>query len=609
MNAHIRYDLTERPEHTSDPEWYGVGAQVGKRANERSRRSDITAVVSETCGMGAPACFIPSIGELHLNRTLVPFGNVDDVNFHDALWRLEHAAAAGALEHEAAHARHSKFFSGAVDWEGDYDATRRMVDVIVTLEEPRIEANAIRNHTDARPYLRACAMEIVGSDFTIPDTPYGASMAAALFLARVDAGVLTKVEAKPFRDEILSVLHEPVLDTLEGLWKRFLVLRDEDFAGMAQIAREWLEALDIDPEEDDQEGLVAVVLVGGSGEGESEEGEGEGEGEGGSGEGEDGKGFGDRLDGEARKVAIAVDTDVAERRGAERAARRAAQRKADAERSKESEAPHRKAFPPSHGYSPDRHSHHVGSREPTKDERIAAARLARTLEQLDYRDRVVTKTTSKTPPGRLRGRAAVTEAAYRSQGQQYAGELWGGKQRKVVDSTPLTIGFLCDVSGSMGGAQEPLGSAQYVMATAGAHVDAKVATVHFGVGVHGIMPAGARQSKVHTYHAGDGHEAFKDGVLALDRELGLINGRGARLLVVLSDGHFVKSDHRAYAEAFVPLAISRGVAVLFLDFTGSFHSAYGGTHINCVGKSPVQVADLVGKAAAEQIRRIDKAQS
>jgi hypothetical protein len=233
--------------------------------------------------------------------------------------------------------------------------------------------------------------------------------------------------------------------------------------------------------------------------------------------------------------------------------------------------------------------------------------LARTLERLHFHDRVVIRRNTAVPPGRLRGGAAVAEAAAISEGRTYDGPMWRGKVRKVVEETPLTIGLLADISGSMGDAMGPVASTEWVLATAGAHVDAKVASVHFGSRIHGVLRAGKKRREVQTYGAHDGSEAFKDAALAIDRELNLLNGRGARLLIVSSDGQFVDSKHAKYAQQFVPLAISKGVAVLFLDFTGSFLTAYGATHIDVQGLGPSDVATLVGMAAAAEMKRLDRA--
>jgi hypothetical protein len=605
MGAHILYGSVKPSIATSDEDYYGVAAQAGEFCNMRAHRTDITAVIGKDAGHGAPACFVPSLAEMHLNTEVVDVGAPDKVDLSDTLWTLSHAPAVGALTHEAAHARHTSW--DPRNLMETYGATRKMIDVITTLEEPRIEAQALRFHPASRPFLRGCAMEIVGRDFQIGDTIYGASVAAGLLLARVDAKVLTKAETRTFRKDIVAVLGSDVLGVLEPLWQRFLRLRDDDYEGMVEVAAEWLEALGEDPE--DASDMAGASMMGESLPGDPGEGEGEGEGE--SGDKGEGSGFGKKIMAKVHEAETKIDGEVVEARGAERAERRAAERRADAERRKEGEREHDKAFSAStglHGYTPEGFAHYSHSRPPTSDERRAAKMLARTLERIDYRDRAVKKVTSVMPPGRLRGRMAVQADAYTEAGRDASDvEVWSGKRRTKVDSTPLTIGFMGDISGSMNAAMEPLASTQWVVSTAGSHIDAKVATVHFGDRVHGVTPAGVREKDVRLFAPYDGSEAFKAAALALDRELNLLDGSGARIVFVASDGVYVCGEDMNYARTWMPLAKRKGVAVIYLNFLGAMGSGVAGAQvINCVGKTPAEVAVLCGKAAVKELRKIDQ---
>jgi hypothetical protein len=605
MGAHIRYDKVESVTG-SDDGYYPVAAQVGKRANKRAIRSDITAVIGAEAGMGAPACFIPSLAELHINTESCDLGDPDKVDFSDVLWLHTHAPAVGAVSHEAAHARHTRWEQADLEEAG---ATPRIMDVIVTLEEPRIEACAMREHPDDKMFLRGVALEIVGKDFHISDTPYGAATAAGLLLARVDAKTVTRRETAGFRKDILAVLGKDVLGDLTTLWQRFLRLHDTDYAGMVHIADAWLTIIGIDPEDDGSD-EDSEPMAGGSmmGEGDPSDGDGDGDGDEGDSEGK-GSGFGKAIKGKVMIAESKVDGEHVGAAGDEKAKRRADEREADAARKREGEHEHGKAFRKGglHGWSPDGFAHYTGSRTPTDAERRAAKSLARTLELIDYRDRAVTKVKSMVPPGRLRGRAAVQAGAYAERGATTEVEVWQGKRRRKVDSTPLTIGFMVDVSGSMGSAMEPLGSSQWVVSTAGTHVDARVATVHYGSRVHAVAPVGFREREVRLFHPGDGTEEFRAGALALDSELNLLDSTGARILFVASDGHYVDDKDMAYSQTFNRLAARKGVAVIYLNFTGYVGGGTMGAAqvIDCEGKSPAEVATLCGKAAIAELRRLD----
>jgi hypothetical protein len=628
MTSHIKYGSLAKRIATSDDAWMPAGAQVGQYANKRAARTDITVVISATAGAGAPACFYPSLAELHLNTEAVPLGNPEKFDLTDALWKLEHAAAVGATEHEAAHARHTKW--DPRDLMETYGATRKMLDVVTTLEEPRIEAQALRWHPDSKIFLRGCAMEIVGKDFVIPDSRYGAAAAAGLLLARVDAGVLSKAEARTFRTDIVKVLGDETLAALEAIWQNHLRLRDDDYAAMVDNARDWLLALGEDPEDASEmvgESMMGEPMPGepgeGDGEGEGsgageggeggEAGEGEGEGSGGEGSESEGdskaEGFGDKIKGKAARAETRMDKEIVEARGDERYRRRVAERTADRERGKEAIRPHEAAFGKPGGltgYSATDFEHFAMEREPSADERRAAKSLSRALERIDFRDRAVTKVASVVPPGRLRGRAAVQDAANREKGIDSDVAVWQGKRRKKVESTPLTIGFMVDISGSMGSAAVPMASTQWVVSTAGAHIDASVATVHFGDKVHGVAPKGVREKSVRVFRPMDGTEEFRAAALALDKELTLLDGRGARIVFIASDGVFVADKDADYAATWMPLAAKKGVAVIFLNFTDNMPwGSYGAPVIDCHGLSPAQVATLCGKAAADEVRRMD----
>jgi hypothetical protein len=597
MSGHIRFDRESVPVATSDEGWYATASAVGQETNRAAARTDITAVVGRDAGHGAPACFVPSLAEVHINTDVIDLGNPDKVDLTDELWRLAHAPAVGAIRHEAAHARHTRFDPRLL--ESDFGATRKMIDVITTLEEPRIEKRSLDNAPRNKVYLAATALDIVGRDFKIADSRYGASMAAGLLLSRVSAGVLTEKQAAPFREAVLEVLDSATLAALQALWERFLRLFDTDYAGMVEIAAEWLTVLGEDPENTDD--LAGESLFGMPAPGEGGGGEGEDSGEG---------SLSAAVKGEARILSSEVDAGIVDKRGAERNKRARAERAADAERGKEAKSAAHEAFPSSagaHGYSPTSLAHHRSSRDPNSDERRAARTLASALEKIDYRDRAVSKVTSMVPPGRLRGRAAVQESAARSMGRESTAPLWSGKHRQRVDSTPLTVGLMVDVSGSMSTAMEPLASTQWVLSTAGAHIDAKVASVLFGERVYGVSKAGSRDREVHVFYPGDGTEAFRSGALALDHELNLLDAPGARVLLVASDGVFVDGRDKAYASTFIRLAMKKGVAVLFLDFTRAMHyGTYGASVVDCYRKSPVEVASIVGAKVAQQLRTIDQ---
>lgn len=585
--------------------WLGAGAQVGEFVNAVAGRSDLIAKVGAGLGHGAPACFIPSIAEIEVDASICLAGvDPSEVAIAEPKFKLARSTFIGAITHEAAHARFSAWVPATLH-KVYPDATQRVLDVFMVLEESRIEAQILLHDPDHRRFLNACAGDIVARDFKISDDAYGASMGAALLLGRVAAGVFTAAEVEGFREMIAEVLSEDVLTKLEAIWTEFQSLTfaptygDPGTTRGIQLAKDWLAALDI-PEEEATPNYSVVMGMPGE---EGEEGSGSGGGE--EGEGAPG-GLGEALADAAREHSMDADREnmgekrrlvAKEYREAKRgeAKRRAAAKEAAGEAFKDAD----KDGIPGHGLGGGSRSRLMESRLPTPAERSAAVRLARELEKAQYVDRARTKVAAVLPPGRMRGRGAVQREAERARGAILQAKAWEGSRKAHTDEPPVTVGILTDISGSMGMAEEPSASLSWVMAEATRRVHGKVATVLFGVKAHGIVRAGARQDRVNVYSASDGHEAFKTAFEALDGELDLLNAPGARVLVIFSDAHLVNDVHAAYAYKAMAWCKERGVAVVWINpnYEGSFSHNHGFGEV-------IEGNDLTAGVAVSKIGRV-----
>ena len=131
---------------------------------------------------------------------------------------------------------------------------------------------------------------------------------------------------------------------------------------------------------------------------------------------------------------------------------------------------------------------------------VRPRRWPATLEKIDYRDRAVTKVTSMVPPGRLRGRMAVQADALRRAGpglRPGRGLVGQAPQAGRLDAADDRVrGGHVRVDerghGAAGIARSGWCPPQ------GAHIDAKVASVHFGDNVHGVHAVrGPRARRAH----------------------------------------------------------------------------------------------------------------
>lgn len=618
-----RFDKTPR-------EWLKVGSQINELVNEWATRSDIVTFVGEGAGHNHPACFIPAIAEMEVNVSLA-FGEEMDPAFVGDLSKrsvqFDYPVAMGAVMHEAFHAKHStldllkqindhkdKFVKGLAMW----------------FEETRIESRAIAALPANRAFLRACALRLVIGDLK-EDEDFTArgiqafSQLILLTLARVDAGVLDAEDVEIIQDAAEKLFDADTLSKLRSIWKRAQSHSvDSDGEPLIRLAEEWVKVLedaDFDPKaEDEIPDWLKELLQQMVGEGQPQDGEGE-DGEGGGAGGESGE---DEQDGEGSgggglldRMADATETD-AQGEANEQAVQEVMEEIAKARDAAAAEAKdHReeagKMFSRGTGPGPAYTSSRlVRERQPEPSERAAAVALSKALERARYRDRVVIKKSSVVPPGRLNARKAVAAAEQKSRGASVTADPWRRKIRKHTEDPELTVGVLVDISGSMGGAMEPMASAAWVLSEASRRVQGKCAMVYYGNDAFPVLKAGQHLSKVQVYTAPDGTEVFDKAFRALNGALDLLNSRGARLLVVVSDLYYTgwEGERTTY---WMKRCLDAGVAVVVVPFEYEDHARgvvkkIKGRGVTVVPASltedVVGAAKAIGEAAVRQLEQV-----
>jgi len=547
-------------QRTTPPEWLGVGAQIGKLVNDWAQRSDLVAYVGERAGIdsGAPALYNPASAEVEVN-TAIAFGFVTPEQVGDLNQRnqqFEFPKASGAILHEALHARFSTW-----DMPKAMEAlTPEEYGALHLLEESRIEALGVRTYPQNRSFLRACAMEIVLADMSedaIKEMTQVRQVAhlLALTYARVTAGVLENDDVEPVRVLVDSTLSGKTLDALRTIWTKFQHLdARSDVERMYELAREWVQAVKEESEE----------------QGEPQPGE-----SGESGEGGAGEAFAEMI-----REAIEEALGNAEIGSAQEAQDQQTQEeyKEQAQSKQDKGAENRahqqvsgKVF--GTGTSPSESGSNSVLREsrmPTSEERVSAVKIAKALERAKYRDRVRIESGSVLPPGRVRSRVVVQGEAMRARGVTTPVEAFRRVQRKHTDDPNLTVGVMVDISGSMGSAMEAMASSAWILSEASRRVQGKTAMVYYGSGVFPTLKPGQHLDKVNVYTASDSTEKFDKAFQALNGSLNLLDGSGARLLVVVSDGHYTSDEHTK-AQEWIRRCASSGVAVLWIG-AGSYGS-------------------------------------
>ena len=410
-------------------------------------------------------------------------------------------------------------------------------------------------------------------------TTADAAHTAALLLARVDGGILTTAETAPVARVVETILGADLVAELRGLWREALDTADDDTDTMIDLGRRWCEAIGTDPDNPEPD-------PGTSGDPDPS----------------DGSGVPSPLTRAIGQAVANVARAVAKEPSPQDPAAAAAARRAAQDAAHEAhEATARTVFsgayhnPQGYGATAT-----AGTRAPTADERTAARVLARALSTAGVRERVAVKSTSPVPPGRLRMRGALAADAQRAAGATVTAEPFTRTTRLVVPAPPLRLGIACDVSSSMGHLRGPVASTAWILAHAGhrATVPATTATVIYGAHVRPITHPGTAPALVTEFEADDSSHDIA-AAAALDGALGLSRPGAARLLVIVSDGHY-DHDERAAGRTQVDRLRTSGCAVLWLT-TDPDDDPFDRVTVHKL-TSPTATAHAIGRAATTALR-------
>lgn len=551
------------------PEWLTVGGQIGEVVNNWARREDIVVFLGmKTEDTGAAACFNHQLSEMELDVE-VAFGAGTDPAFvgdlRDRSVQFEYPVAVGAILHEAMHARHSLWPRAVYSDASVANAEERLV--YKCLEEVRTEANGVRNFPENKSFLRASALHLVMDDMLTREEMLAQGhlhMAQLMILTagRVEAGVLEDGDVKL----VLEAAHEAYGEELVGKL-RMLMLQaanakaDTDYAPLLSIAREYLELLreaghDPAAGEDELSEAIKQLLQALGAPGESDAAS-EGEGESRDSGAPSGllQALAEAIEDAARQEGLAQEMQ-------ELSEEAAAKARAEAKEKAEQEDVASEVF--GRGTGPAGHqtrSRLVEVRPPKGPERAAAVSLSKDFERARYRDRVAIKRASAVPPGRLKMRSAMQGDIERLQGRMATATPWENTRRYHEEDPELKVGVMVDISGSMSRAMEPMASTAWVLSEAVRRVQGKAAMVMYGNDVFPTLSPGQHLDEVNVYSASDGTERFDKGFKALNGKMNLLNSRGARLLVVVSDLYHQAHEIEA-ARRWFDHCKRQGVAVL-----------------------------------------------
>ena len=545
--------------------WLPVGRALGKLCNEWADRNDLSVYLGKDGGQGrAPAFFDPATAQIEINSDIafgqVPFAQVGDLT--DPAQLILYPVAGGLSLHESMHARYT-----TADWK---EISERMDaaewDCFKNMEETRIEYYGTVHFPEDRGYLRAAVKSIL-----LGDDEWSPRLAFILLLGRHRVGVMDEEDVEKVLDFLLRQddWTESVIEDGLDIVAEFAMLEDWGVGLEAQIelAKQLNQLLPVDPPSAAEELLEAI-----------------------------GKALSAAEIGGGMEVIEAFDLEVSAQAEAEAAA---AAKRGDQNRNVANGT-----FRDIQGKDVPRPSELRSSREPTDEEWSAAIQLASALEKARYRERMYEDVLAETPPGRLhRGEAKRRDAAIAVGASPVGFTPFRARRYEDIDEPPLTVGIMTDVSGSMMTTMPAVGTVIWVLAEAVYRVgEATAAQVYFGQNVSVGLQKGEHAEQVRIWHGKDSSHRFNRAFQALDGELDLLNGHGARLLVVFSDGEYETAEETA-RDMWLRECTANGVAVLWLDrYDGdegrsAVEQAGVGAEYLVVGTQPLKAVEVIGLAA------------
>ena len=584
-------------------EWLKVSSEIGTLVNKWAERDDLVVYVGGEMSAPVSALFDPATAEIEVNAKDA-FGIADPEivgDLNDRGMMYEFPKATGAILHEACHARFTQWSLV----KSSKDLTPAQNEALHLLEEGRIEGLGVLTFPKNREFLRTSAMEIVIGDLDeeeLAKTTTTRAMArmAGLVGGRIDAGVLEYSDVKMVIDLVTSTLGNDLYGKLRDLWRKAQRHTKHDNADdLYPLAIEWVRLVEErakeqgEPEPNDgviechfpmpQEMIDKIKDV---------------------------------LKEAGEETGFSSSMSLGDQEEDERWEEDTKERASKAKEQTKNKEVEKKIFSSAKNSGSDTNgsaSRLVETRKPTSAERVASVKVGQMLDKAKYRERDVTSHTSVLPQGRLRSRALVQGQALKSKGIMTPVEAWEYKTRKHTDEPTLSVGVMVDISGSMGGAMLPMATTAWVLAEAGRRVQAETAMVYYGSGVFPTLRRGQHLPEVNIYSAPDGTEKFDEGFRALDGHLNLLEGRGARLLVIVSDGHYSGSEPNN-AKRWIDECGKRGVAVLWVTFdndTEYVERRYldgnkTARSISLAKSAPEQSAILIGTACAETLEQVGK---
>lgn len=553
MSRHV----ATRPPVVPEGPWLTMSAAMTGLIPEYAGRDDLYVKIDPTAGRddageSHPGITFPELRLIEISGDYLPAEvDPDSVRMDWGPDHRRYPVLWGIFVHESAHGHFTlwvqearKIISDAL--ESERAELEAALGAALLLEEARAEGRHLKFRPQDREWQVAWAAksaldEIENAFHSADDSRVGgrplslktAGRAAALILARADAGILDPDDAGVMgtETEVKAALGEVNFSLAKHIWQEALAVADDDAQRMLALGKRWIKITGDSGDDsrrnhsgrsplyDDLQQMVRDAQAEASGKAASGR--------------------------EERRVVEA----------SRKLARAAAERERAAQAGKtlfNSNVP-------------------LQYRRPEPDEIALARRLARDLQNAYIPERVISRVPSRMPPGRVSMRAAMQAQAQRAMGQPVTAEPYTGRQRRHVPVPPLKVGIVLDNSSSQDKPVAATVSGAYSLARATAMIpDATVAMATFGPDVWPVIRPRVKVDQVPVVHAHGSTYHFLKALDAVEGVLDLTRPGSARLLVVISDGDFSGGVDTVGRDAWLGRLADAGVRVLWVQTAGGY---------------------------------------
>ncbi|GAA2377784.1 VWA domain-containing protein [Streptomyces carpaticus] len=579
----LRWDTDGAPPHTPparalDRHWLRIGAALSRRLPDMAGRDDVIVTCRPGTRSGAPAAFYPGLAELEIDAALFAPHDPTAINPDQVGDEQQYPVAWGVFTHEAAHAAHSRWTIPPALRGTAFD------EVSALLEESRAEHAHLTRRPQDRTYLRAAVRQLLMADMhgRMSTDRWSAATAAALVLARRDAGVLDPDETRAVETAVTRTLGPDTMEALTTIWQGAHTTADDDGVGMLVHADTWCQVLGINPATAPPAPAPGTHL-GKLADAISQ--------------------VTDRIrDNDAAQAQLDAQAETAR-------TSRAKAKTADGAHHRNAARTAKAVFTPGAGpHTPRPGSDSrpppaiTGTRPPTPAEHIAAARLARALRAASYREPTTTRESTAAPPGRLNMRQALTRDAQLAACATPTATPWTRTHRRANPAPPLRVGIALDVSGSMHAATGPIASAAWILARATALTDpdSRTAAIAFHTTLTAVTAPGRKPRHVTQLNADGREHNLAEAIDALTAGLDLHTPGTGRLLVIASDGKYLPPE-RERATTRITTLNNHGCPVLWLAFAPNPRPLPGTTLIHLT--TPAEAVPTIAKAATQAVQQ------